>query len=117
MTKIYYYISPSGENFVKNFIDSLSETQQRKVSRIFAYITEFGLGSHILNVKKLSSTNLWEIRILGKDNIRVIYAVIYKGDVLVLNGFVKKKQKTPNKEIQNSQNRLSEWLKSRVLTK
>lgn len=117
MTRIYYYISPSGENYVDDFLNSLSERQQRKISRVFAYIKEFGLATHILNVKKLIATDLWEIRIIGKDNIRVIYAVIYKGDVLLLNGFVKKKQKTPVKEINVSQFRFSEWLRNKVLTK
>lgn len=117
MTKIYYYISPSGENPIKRFLNSLSERQQRKLTRVFAYIRKYGLGIYIPNTKKITGTNLWEIKIIGKDNVRIIYAVIFKSDVLLLNGFVKKKQKTPSREIETSELRYSEWIKSRVLTK
>lgn len=117
MTKIYYYISPVGENPVKKFLNSIPETQQTKISRIFAYIAEYGLGTYIPYVKKIVNSHLWEIRILGQNNIRVLYAVIYKGDVLLLQGFLKKKQKTPKKELRIANTRYLEWLKSGLLTK
>lgn len=111
MTKIYYYISSSGNNPVKKFINSLSNKQKSKIARTFAHILVHGLGTYIPFVKKLTGSNFWEIRILGQDNIRIIYAVIYKGDVLLLNGFVKKKQKTPTKELGISETRFLDWQK------
>ncbi|SRR5258708_4585149 len=110
MTKIYYYISPSGENPVSDFLDSLSSSQQSKIIRIFSHIKESSLGIHISNVKKLSGTVLWEIRTLGQDNIRIIYAIIHKGNILLLHGFFKKKNKTPQKELNTAMNRYREWL-------
>lgn len=117
MSNIYYYVSPSGDNPVANFLDSLTEKQQGKITRIFAHIKERGLGIYIPNVKKLTGTKFWEIKIVGKNSLRVIYAIIYKGDVLLLNGFIKKSQKTPIKEIKTSKTRLAEWINSNVLTK
>jgi len=115
---IYYYISPSGKNPVKNFLDSLQETQQAKVLRILQYIEEYGLRSILPHVRKLTGTPLWEIRILGKDNIRVIYVVPTKNTVLVLHGFIKKKQKTPSKELNLALSRHYDWLgKQRLLDK
>lgn len=116
MTRIYFYISPSGDNPVSKFIDRLEIKTQRKISRIFAHMREFGLGNHIQNIKKLSGTNLWEIKIISQKSVRIIYAVIYKKDILLLNGFVKKTQKTPAKEIKTSELRLIEWSKSKLLT-
>ena len=110
MTKIYYYISPSGENPISDFLDTLSSSQQSKITRIFSHIKETKLGIHIKNVKKLSGTPLWEIRTLGQDNIRIIYAIIYQGNVLLLHGFFKKKNKTPKKELNSAINRYKEWL-------
>lgn len=67
--------------------------------------------SYILpHVKKLTGTPFWEIRILGQDNIRVIYICPFKESVLVLHGFIKKKQKTPPKEISTALQRYKNWL-------
>lgn len=107
---IYYYTTFSGENPVKTFIESLLEKQQRKIARILSNIEEYGLIIAIPHVKKLSGTPLWEIRILGQDNIRVFYVTVLSDSILLLHGFIKKSQATPRKEIETALNRLSEWL-------
>lgn len=112
--KVQYYISSKGENPFSDFLDQLSGQQQAKILRIFSNVKEYGLLSILPHVKKLSGTSLWEIRILGKDNIRVLYVCPIEGIVLVLHGFVKKKQKTPTKEIEIALQRYKEWL-SRVV--
>lgn len=116
-TTIYYYISPHGENPVKDFIDSLFPKQQVKILRIFQYIEEYGLEAVIPHIRKLSGTKLWEIRILGKDNIRVVYIGIMKNNILVLNGFIKKSQKTPRKEVDLALLRYNNWLKLQAIDK
>jgi phage-related protein len=58
------------------------------------------LQSVLPHIKKLRGTPLWEIRILGQDNLRVIYVVPYLDTVLVLHGFIKKTQKTPKKDLE-----------------
>lgn len=110
MGSVQYYISPSGENSISDFLDSLTEKQQVKVLRIFQNIKLYGLQSILPHVKKLKGTPLWEIRILGQDNIRVIYVVVAKDGVLALHGFVKKSQKTPNHEISIAISRYNEWM-------
>lgn len=107
--KVIYYISPKGNNPVKEFLESISKKQKAKVFKIFQLLQEYGLSSIIPHVKKITGTPLWEIRILGQDNIRVIYATIQKDFILVLHGFSKKTQKTPAKEITTSLRRYSDW--------
>lgn len=68
------------------------------------------MGEHVLNTKKIAGTKMWEVRVLGKDSVRIFFAVAVKGVVLVLHGFVKKTQKTPKREIRVAQSRLREWL-------
>jgi len=106
---IYYYISLTGDNPVKDFLDSLSVKQQTKVLRIFQLIQVYGLDSVIPHIRKFSGTPLWEIRILGKDNIRIIYVAPGKTQVIALHGFVKKTNKTPPKEIRAAFNRWADW--------
>lgn len=104
--QVIYYVDNKGKNPVSEFLDTLSSDQQSKILRILHNIEEYGLSSVIPHIKKLSGTSLWEIRILGHDNIRVIYVVPDRLKVLVLHGFIKKKQKTPPKEIKIALNRL-----------
>lgn len=110
MGKILYYVTLSGENPFSNFLDQLSKNQQTKILRIFSNIKVYGLSSILPHVKKLSGTLFWEIRILGRDNIRGIYICPFKETVLVLHGFVKKKQKTPPKEMSTALQRYKDWL-------
>lgn len=109
MTKIVYYTKVSGESPPRRFIESLSVKQIKKVARILAYIEEYGLTSAIPHLKKLTGTPLWEIRILGQDNIRVFYAVISEDSIVLLHGFIKKSQETPQKEIALALSRFTEW--------
>jgi len=78
--------------------------------RILHVIEEYGLKSAIPHLKKLKGTPLWEIRILGQENIRVLY-VGYRGkNILLLHAFEKKTQKTPPREITTAIRRSKELL-------
>lgn len=110
MTKVIYYTTNNGDNPVKEFIAGFSVAQKNKIVRILTYIEMYGLITAIPHIKKLTGSPLWEIRILGQDNIRVLYAAIEKDVILVLHGFIKKSQKTPGKELETAINRLNNWL-------
>lgn len=105
--KVVYYISTSGSNPVKTFLDK-RPSAKLKALRILSNIEEFGLTSAISHIKKLSGTLLWEIRILGQDSIRILYVTQTGKQILLLHAFEKKTDKTPLKEIQVAMTRLSE---------
>lgn len=111
--QVVYFTDENGNSPVKEFLNNLTESQQGKVGRIILYIEEYGLQSIIPHTKKLSGTPFWEIRILGKDNIRVIYIIPTQYHVLALHGFIKKTQKTPLKDMQISLKRYESWKKTR----
>lgn len=113
--KVVYFISSSGENPVSKFIDSCVKPQQIKILRILKHLEEYGIQSVIPHIKKLTGTPFWEIRILGKDNIRIIYVVEVEKMIVLLHGFFKKTQKTPKKEIEICYRRHDEF--KRLLTK
>ena len=57
------------------------------------------MGSLIrLPKSKMVSRNLYELRVLGKPSLRIFYT-FYKESIFVLHAFVKKTQKTPQKEL------------------
>ncbi len=107
--KVIYYISASGDNPVSDFLDTLETQTQSKLLRVLHNIREYGLQSVIPHIKKLSGTPFWEIRVLGKDNVRVVYVIPAQLQVLVLHGFVKKSQKTPPKELETAMKRYNEY--------
>jgi len=72
-------------------------------------IEQYGLVSVLPHTKKLSGTPFWEIRVLGRDNLRVIYFSPIKDSVVILHGFNKKTKKTPPKEIETVFDRFSDW--------
>ena len=94
-----YYLSPSGENQVSRFIDSCTKKQQIKILRILKHLEEYGTQTAIPRIRKLTGTPFWEIRILGRDNIRIIYVAEIEKTIVLLHGFFKKTRKTPKKEI------------------
>ena len=106
---VVYFIYKNKENPVKQFIDSLSNKQHAKIFRILLYIEKYGVSSILPHVRKITSTPLWEIRILGNYNIRIIYVLPLSNIVLLLHGFIKKTNKTPKKEINIALNRLKKW--------
>ena len=108
-TNIIYYLSPHGKNVVREFILSLQKNQQAKIRRILQLIYEYGVTSANPHLKKLPGTPLWEIRILGKDSIRILYVIPGTNSILILHGFVKKTQKTPGKELNIALTRLQDW--------
>ena len=116
-TQVTYYISEDGFNPVRSFINSLLELQRAKIFRIFHLIKEYGVYSVPRHVKKLQSTHLWEIKIVGKDNMRIIFNIPYKSTIMLLNGFIKKTKKTPMREITTAVNRLNDWTRRNPLDK
>lgn len=64
------------------------------------------------HVKKLTGWPLWEIRLVGKDNLRLIYIVEVGGKVLVLHGFIKKRQQTAPRDLQIAFKRYTAYLQS-----
>ena len=104
--KVVYFTTTRGDNPVKDFIDSLPNSQKAKIFNVFRIYQESGLNSIAPHTKHLTSTVLWEIKI---DSNRILYVSKTKFSILALHGFVKKKQKTPSKEIKTALSRLKAW--------
>jgi hypothetical protein len=78
MYKVVFYTTKSRTAPIKKFLDSSHIKVRAKILRQFKYLQEFGLTPEIPNIKKLKNTPIWELRILGKDNIRIFCAPLSK---------------------------------------
>ena len=85
-------------NELQKFIQSLEETTLAKTLRTIDLLEKFGYDLKFPHSKKVAK-NLFELRIRGKQEIRIFYT-FHKSQIILLNGFIKKSQKIPQKEIQ-----------------
>ncbi len=107
--EIIYYETTSGKSPVFDFIQSLDTKSKSKVIGVLDLLKELGIQIRSPHAKKLTGTNLWELRILGEANIRIFYVAIVNRKFLLLHAFAKKKQKTDKKEIKIANDRLKDY--------
>lgn len=108
MYKVIFYTKQNRASPIHKFLDFCQTTLRAKILRQFLYVEEFGLNPEIPNIKKIRKTSIWELRVLGKNNVRIFCAVLSKKQVIVLHIFKKKQQKTPMKELDKALKRYRE---------
>lgn len=106
---IIFYKTLQGDTPINDFILSLEIKAQSKIKDSIKLLQEFGIRLGPPHIKKLTGTELWELRILGSDSIRIFYIAVAGKNFLLLHGFKKKKNKTPPKEIRTAEDRLVEF--------
>lgn len=104
--KITYYESSPGKFPAKEFIDNLEEIPRARVYNTLELLAEFGTNLGLPHARKATGTPLWELRILGEKSLRIFYVAKTGKEFLILHPFIKKKQKTPKKEIKTAMARL-----------
>lgn len=93
-----------GEKFVKSFIDEQSLKIKGKYVGMIGFLSEYGPFLTERYTKKIRH-DLYEIRITGREQIRVLYTV--RGNkIILLHAFKKKTPKVPQKEIEVASSRL-----------
>lgn len=102
MYKVVFYTLPSGRSPARESFYQADVRIRRKILRHVKYLEEFGVTSENRYLRKLSGTPLWESRILGKDNIRIICVAIIEKSVVILHIFRKKSDKTSLADIEIS---------------
>lgn len=107
--KIIYYETSQGNSPVFELIQNLDIRVQNKIATVLDLLEELGILIGSPHSKKVTGTPLWELRILGSDNIRIFYVAVVNRKFLLLHGFQKKKQKTDKKEIKTAIDRLNEY--------
>ena len=99
MYKVSFYTPLGKVSPIKEFLNSIEEARRSKILRQLKYVQEFGLTPVNPSVRKFTNTPLWELRILGKDNIRIFCVALPDKEIKILHIFIKKRQKTPVREI------------------
>jgi phage-related protein len=110
MKKIIFYKNSRGDSPVEKFLNTLTDKQAKKVAWVLRIIRDLDFVPNEY-FKKLVATNLWEIRIqTGNDALRILGFIHDYNFIVLTNGFRKKTQKTPQKEIKLAEQRMKEYL-------
>ena len=115
--KLIAYEKENGEIPVEEFLDSINNPKMR--AKIFGLLSILQEKGNMLRepYSKHLEDGIFELRCkLGNDITRVLYFFYYKEKIILTNGFVKKSQKTPKKEILIAKNRrkdfIERWMKN-----
>lgn len=102
--KILEYETVRGERPITEFI---KKQQPQTIAKIVHLIDLLEIHGNLLSMphSKRLEQNLYELRIRGKEEIRIIYGFV-GSTIYLLSGFKKQKQKTPKKEIETARQRL-----------
>ncbi len=107
--KIEFYKTATDKSPVDEFVEQLNVKAQNKIVQVIGLLKEFGINLGMPHSKKVIGTPLWELRLLGSDNIRIFYITQSGKTFLLLHAFRKKKQKTDRKEIKIALDRLLDY--------
>lgn len=102
--EIIFYDENNSDPITK-FITKCDSKLQAKIIRELDLLEKYGLKVGMPHVKKISK-NLYELRVLGKINIRLIFTC-NKEKFYILHVFKKKSNKTPLKELNLAVSRLT----------
>lgn len=85
---------------IEKFIKSLERTSLGKTSKTIILLKTFGSNLGMPHSKRIA-INLFELRVRGQQEIRIFYS--YKNQqAILLSGFIKKSNKTPEREIEKA---------------
>lgn len=112
MREVQFFRRVDGSSPVEEFIDGLTDKQAQKVAWVLKLIEDMDIIPAQYWKKLTNTDDIWEARIQFGGNIFRILGFESKGKFVVLtNGFAKKTQKAPKREIDLAEQRKKTYLK------
>jgi phage-related protein len=104
---VFYREDGSGNEPVKNWLYTLTKDDRRRIGNDLRTV-QIGWPLGMPLVRNLGG-GLWEIRSHILHGIARMIFMISQGEIVLLNGFVKKTQKTPDGEIDLARKRAKKY--------
>lgn len=105
--EIETYKTQSGQEVVQDFIFKMQPSTQGKLTRLLDMLENFGPELTMPHTRPMGG-GLYELRVRGKQEVRVFYAFAVGKRIYLLHGFVKKTQTTPKNELNIARQRQAE---------
>ncbi len=108
--EIIFYDKPDGTEPAKEFLLSLDDKMRARMLRTIELLSVNGTSLRMPYSEHLTD-GIFEVRAKVGSNIsRVLYFFVYGKRIILTNGFIKKTQKTPSKEIELAKKYRNEYL-------
>lgn len=109
MLEIIFYRTENDRCPVEEFLDTLSDRQVEKILWVLRIIRELERVPKQYFKSLTNTDNIWEVRVQLGNNIFRVLGFINESTVVLTNGFSKKTQKTPRKEIEIAEKRKKDY--------
>ena len=109
MRRIDFFKTTTGVSPVEEFLDTLSDAQVKKILWVMKLVRDLNPVPSQYFTKLVNTDDIWEVRVQTGGNIFRLLGFI-EGDRLIIftNGFQKKTQKAPRREIELAETRRRE---------
>jgi phage-related protein len=105
---VSFFLTKPGKEPVRDWLKSL-EKEERKIIGGDIKLVQFRWPLGMPLVRKMEA-NLWEVRSkFTSGNISRVFFTVKGSQMVLLHGFIKKSQKTPQKEIDLARTRMKQW--------
>lgn len=102
---VMFYRTDAGNEPVREWLREMPAEERRIIGEDLTVVQyRWPLGMPL--VRKMGP-DLWELRSSLPDGIARVFFTIWKDHIVALHGFVKKSQKTPDKELDTATRRLA----------
>ncbi|MDK4481523.1 type II toxin-antitoxin system RelE/ParE family toxin [Fusobacterium necrophorum] len=102
MWKVEYYEKENGKIPVFDFIESTDKKMMTRIFQKMRLLEEYG-DTLKEPYSKYLQKGIFELRVSSDTNIsRIFYFFFWNKKIILTNGFIKKTQKTPKKEIEKA---------------
>jgi phage-related protein len=106
-----FYKDASGEEPVRVFMDSLSLAARAKITRVIEKLAEHGVLLKEPFTRQVRG-KIRELRVKdAQGNVRILYFTYTGRHFILLHGFIKKTDKTPEREIETAEKRMKDYIK------
>ena len=114
MRTVIFYRTANGSSPVEEFLDSLTGKQAQKVLWVLRIVEELPSVPRQYFKKLTGTDDLWEVRAqMGNNTLRLLGFFDGVQLVVLTNGFAKKSQKTPAREIELAERRKRDYFSRR----
>lgn len=95
---------------VKDFLGNLPNKAKVKVTQFISLLEEKGTEMPYKYCKKLTHSELWELKIDYRTNTYRIFFFYQGRNIILLHGISKKTNETPKGDIELAEKRMKAWL-------
>jgi phage-related protein len=105
--RVEFFTTATGRCPVQEYIDKLSSREAARLTHVLEMLRRSGTGLGAPHARSLGG-KLWELRITGSLQHRVLYFAASGRRLILLHAFTKKTSRTPRTEMEIARSRMTE---------